>query len=184
MPEIQLPEITLIDNGEACDINNSSFLDLYSDRIAPEHSASQKTQSFQPINIPGCLKPINNHILFEAMNKKKFVDWWLCISAGQAEDASVWDTKGYRADIWALFDQVAHCVTGKPMIICKRCGAILHHPNAISCSSKSTHGITALRRHFTRQICQARGQAQGKGSNLQRLLRHQIRIFFFSRKTI
>lgn len=184
MPEIQLPEITLIDDGEACDVDDSSFLDLYSDSIAPEHSASQTTQSFQPINIPGCLKPINNHIIFEAMNKEEFVEWWLRTSAGQAEDARVWDTKGCRADIWASFDQVAHCVTGKPMMMCKRCGAILHHPNAISRSSKSAHGTTALRRHLTRQTCQARGQAQGKGSHLQRLLRHQVRTFFSSRKTI
>lgn len=170
----QLSDIYPASLTESGEFDDSSY--LLSDSLGPDNSASQTTQSLLPLSVPLSLKrtkdPTKTYVIFEDMNKEEFVNWWIQTQSGQPTDIpKIWDRKGYRADIWADFDQVAHYISGQPKVMCKHCGAILNHPNSVIHPKSGKQGTTALRRHLTRATC----KGKGKGSSLQRLLQHQVR---------
>ncbi|KAJ5751394.1 uncharacterized protein N7511_008359 [Penicillium nucicola] len=72
----------------------------------------------------------------------------------------MWDRKGYRADIWSNFDQVAHYISGQLKVMFKHCREILNHPDSIIPSTSGKQGTIALRRHLTRATCKRRENDQ------------------------
>lgn len=82
-------------------------------------------------------------VLYAEMTWNDFVLWWLQteFSSKPTPEWHHWDTK-YHSKEWANFDQIAHYQTGEPMIMCKRCGKILPHPQ------QNAGGINSIKQYF------------------------------------
>lgn len=134
-------------------IPTSSLLDLSYDEVPvwdpnldPNIQNSQQTATLvpdsefaQPISAPYFLKRVGPDqrklfILYDAVNeesKTKFIEWWRTIVRGgmpETQHNIRWDAK-HISDAWKQFDQVAHHVTGEPMVMCRLCGTTILHPH-------------------------------------------------------
>ncbi|KAJ5249398.1 hypothetical protein N7524_011714, partial [Penicillium chrysogenum] len=107
-----------------------------------------KSEFTQPALLDCSLKRVGpdrrkQFILYDTMNnasKAKFIEWWR---------------------ITENFDQVAHHITGEPLVICRTCRATLPHPRA------KQSGTNTLKRHIASGKCQ-------KGSKSKSTQQEQI----------
>ncbi|KAF7128692.1 hypothetical protein CNMCM5793_003543 [Aspergillus hiratsukae] len=140
---------------------SSSLSYLYADSqqvFASEPSASQTTISApeqQASPVPPSLQFAETGrkkgwVLYTALTKDDFVNWWLETHFGQKKKLR-WDGNR-QSGVWKDFEQVAHHHTGLPKVMCQRCGNLIEHPN-YSINGKA-NGTSSMRRHFTGDQCQ------------------------------
>ena len=139
--------------------------DIYDPNLDPNLLDSEQTTTSvidpeftQPALVNSSLQRVGpdrrkQFVLYNAMNnasKVKFIEWWRTTVRGGDQEAQRkvrWDAK-HISDIWKGFDQVAHHITGEPMVMCRSCGILLSHPH-----SKQT-GTNSLKRHQNSGKCQ------------------------------
>ncbi|KAJ5982186.1 hypothetical protein N7451_012286 [Penicillium sp. IBT 35674x] len=99
-------------------------------------------------------------VLYERMAHNDWVEWWLHTDYGRKSKIK-WDSTRH-AEIWGLFDQVAHNLDGAPKVMCQRCGAILEHPYTANPKSKEGrvqyHGTSTMQKHIKTASCIRAGQ--------------------------
>jgi hypothetical protein len=102
------------------------------------------------------------------MTNTEFIQWWLSTQYGSMPEAQRvhWDRKGYKADVWPSFNQVANIQSGQPKVVCKQCGLMLDHP--------FLNGTSGMKRHKQRGNCQKK---KGKQANIQHLMQKAVFIF-------
>lgn len=159
------------------------LLDRYSDSIDPillsdsfsfeldlsEPTESQltepdTTQPLLPLSIQRIGDRLKEWALWTEMTKTEFIEWWLTTQYGTKPEAKRihWDKKGRLSDIWTHFDQIANIYSGKPKIVCKRCGIILEHP--------VLNGTSGMHRHWKNGQC----QRKSKQTNIQHLMQKGV----------
>lgn len=133
-------------------------------------SSVPESQSTAPITTepPPILErvgPKRNYILWTAMNKAIFIQWWLTTTYGQKPRAEHprWDKRGLISEVWTHFEQGAEISTGRPCITCKDCGQIYAH--------SPKNGTNIMTRH--RERCLPKGKLNQR--NIQAAIRTQVR---------
>lgn len=108
-------------------------------------------------------------VLFDAMNKEVFVNWWLQTTYGKKPKGKgfVWDRAGHLSDVWKHFDQLASTSDGLPKVRCQRCYKILDHPG------QTKQGTNSMGRHWKGEKCQ-RASNQSQQPNIRRLLHDEV----------
>lgn len=155
---------------------------IYSDSIDPllsesfsfelelsEPTGSQLTEPniTQPL-LPPSIQRIRDRkqqwALWTEMTKAEFIEWWLTTQYGTKPEAKRirWDKTGFQSHVWSQFDQIAHINTGKPKVICKKCGVILEHP--------ISNGTSAMGRHQKNGLC----QRKTKQTNIKYLMEKAV----------
>lgn len=104
-------------------------------------------------------------VLYPEMDNTQFIEWWLTTQYGdpkRMEPKKPLDWARKRTSKhWKDFVQVAHEDTGRPKILCQRCGTILDHPNWNPSGPPS--GTSCLQRHLNSHTCQLRsGQSRSQ----------------------
>jgi hypothetical protein len=116
-------------------------------------------------------------IKYTEMHKDDFIIWWLqtecSTKTGPNQKRMRWDTK-HSADIWQHFDQVAHHITGEPMVMCRRCGKTLPHPQ------KTANGTNSMKRHFEAGKCVQAGNSATRQQTLQQSIKYAVYINLLS----
>ena len=78
-----------------------------------------------------------------------------------------WDAK-HISDAWLHFDQVAHYITGEPMVMCRLCGTMLPHPHY----KKS--GTNTMKRHPNTDKCRKGSKSLSNQQSIQATMKHAI----------
>lgn len=110
-------------------------------------------------------------ILFNTMNnhtKQEFIKWWQTTMHGSEPDTQHnirWEAK-HISDAWKNFDQVAHHITGEPMVMCRLCGTILPHPH----HKKS--GTNTMKRHASSEKCRKGAKSPATQQTIQATMKH------------
>lgn len=122
------------------------------------------TQLLLPLSIQRTGDRRKDWALWTEMTKSEFIEWWLTTQYGTKPEAKRirWDKKGFQSDVWAQFDQIAHIYTGKPKVICRKCGVILEHP--------VSNGTSAMGRHQKNGLC----QRKTKQTNIKHLMQQVV----------
>ncbi|OQD94302.1 hypothetical protein PENVUL_c148G07398, partial [Penicillium vulpinum] len=76
-----------------------------------------------------------------------------------------WDAK-HISDVWENFDQVAHYITGEPLVIYRTCGVTLPHP------STKQSGTNTLKRHLASGKCQKGGKSKSTQQSIKETIQH------------
>jgi hypothetical protein len=102
-----------------------------------------------------------------------FLQWWSqtvwflqnIAREGQSKININWVNDQARSDVWTYFAQGAVRTSGHPKVICKRCDAILTHPNDKSISAdgqiKNRTGTTPMRNHLKAATCKTASISRG-----------------------
>lgn len=101
-------------------------------------------------------------------SRNQFVEWWLKTEFGSnpgTQDTIHWDGKK-RSVLWESFEQVAHDKTGEPKVMCKRCHAILVHPNY------RRAGSSPMKVHLKSGACLSRPKRRG----IDQLIRDSVSL--------
>jgi hypothetical protein len=157
--------------------------DIFDPNIDPNLFNSQQTtisviesEFTQPALLDISLKRVGpdrrkQFVLYDAMNntsKAKFIEWWQTTVHGsdtETQQRLRWDAK-HISDIWENFDQVAHHVTGVPMVMCRICGVTLPHPNT------KQSGTNTMKRHITSGRCQKGGKSKSTQQSIKETIQH------------
>jgi hypothetical protein len=126
--------------------------------FTPENLASQTasvinsdfTQPLPTPPIPDGLQRVGpdrhrQYVLYTTMSRDAFVAWWLMTEYGTRKRIN-WGTN-HQSECWKQFEQVADIKTGKPMVMCKVCAAILEHP------ALCRHGTSSMNKHIKGPAC-------------------------------
>lgn len=173
-------------NTSSLYIPTSSLLDISYDEPPvwdPNLQNSQQTATLvpdseftQPISAPYLLKRVGpdqrkQFILYDTMDeesKTKFIEWWrTTVWGGTAETQRNirWDAK-HISDAWKQFDQVAHHITGEPMVMCRLCGTTILHPHC------KQSGTNAMKRHPDSDKCRKRAKTPSAQQTIQQTMQH------------
>ncbi|OQE61520.1 hypothetical protein PENNAL_c0284G08124 [Penicillium nalgiovense] len=157
--------------------------DIYDPNLDPNLLDSEQTTTSvidpeftQPALVNSSLQRVGpdrrkQFVLYNAMNnasKVKFIEWWRTTVRGGDQEAQRkvrWDAK-HISDIWKGFDQVAHHITGEPMVMCRSCGILLSHPH-----SKQT-GTNSMKRHQSSGKCQKGLRNQATQQSIKQTIQH------------
>jgi hypothetical protein len=141
---------------------------------------AQDTREVVPFKTLGNPPTVNRYLL---RHHTQFVQWWLdqrWIAARVREDGPDllidyerqlnWKGTARRSDIWKKYRQGAYIDTiskvedrGKPVVVCRTCGAIIDHPN----NTRAPNGTSTMTQHVKSKKCR---KAQGRDSQRQRTL--------------
>lgn len=178
------PGPSSLHEGDAID-HLSSYLP--SDDIqlfTPDLSCSQQTVTsatesdfLRPLSVPSSLQRVGpdrkkSWVLYADMSKAEFITWWLQTQFGSRLDQQKkirWDAKR-SSPSWKNYDQVAHCVTGEPKIICRRCGKDFPHPHSHS------NGTNSMKRHYEANKCQKAASDAAKQQSIHQSMEFAVCI--------
>lgn len=106
------------------------------------------------------------YVLYDLEMHTEWTEWWVQTDGGRISKIA-WDARRL-SEIWKHFEQVADALKGTPMVMCKRCGAIVHHPASLLPSGNARYGTSTLARHLATSVCQrAAGASQTMTKFLQ-----------------
>lgn len=103
-------------------------------------------------------------------SKDKFIEWWRTTIHGSEAEIQVkiqWDAK-HISDAWKHFDQVAHHITGEPMVMCRLCGITLPHPH------RKQSGTNTMKRHPNSDKCQKGAKSSSMQQSIQQTMQHAV----------
>lgn len=171
--------------------DNLPYLQSDDQLFTPNISYSQPTitstlgsEFLSPLSVPPSLQRLGPDqkklwVLYSEMTKDEFILWWLQTQyASQPDRKRIrWDSK-HSSDNWKNFDQVAHHATGEPMVMCRRCGKTLPHPQ------QTANGTNSMRRHFAAGKCRQAGNDVSRQRSIQQSIDHAVRIVTLDIKII
>ena len=80
-----------------------------------------------------------------------------------------WNSSQRISDSWRQYDQAARCISGEPVVVCRRCQGILAHPNA------KRIGTSSLSKHLASTQCQ-RSSSQGSQESIRQFTHVSYRL--------
>lgn len=133
----------------------------------PLRSFKSNAATIEEANIPQSLEftKCRAYIIYRSVTRNDFLTWfnttvWSEGASNSTYNLPKWESRKL-APVWTNFDTIAHKVTGKCMIQCKRCEAILEHP-----STKSGSSTTTLSNHVKTGRCKDMSSKTGGGAQL------------------
>jgi hypothetical protein len=111
----------------------------------------------------------SEYILYEPMDRKEFVTWWLKTSYGRRPEGKTfnWDRTGHTSQVWKNFDQIASSADGLPKVRFRRCGKILDHPG------HSKMGTNSMGRHWKGEKCR-RAVKNATQPDIRRIMQAEV----------
>ncbi|KAJ5318460.1 HAT dimerization [Penicillium atrosanguineum] len=86
-------------------------------------------------------------------------------SQSETQENIRWEAK-HVSDAWEHFDQVAHHITGEPMVMCRLCGTILPYPH------QKKSGTNTMKRHASTEKCRKGAKSPATQQTIQATMKH------------
>ena len=116
-------------------------------------------------------------VLYNEMVDKEFMDWWIRTQHGGPSNTKIrWDSK-HQSKSWDEFDQVAHSSDGAPKVMCKRCGAILEHPQSLSSGTTARQGTSTMGKHLKGTGCTKAARHRTQKSGITRFIKATVCLY-------